>query len=149
MNPRYQKEEEEEEMNSKKSATRSQRSDSLSTLKNLITPTYLYNKLNPQDIPNEDSKQAKHRRGSSLGSALFSYGNRPWSFLSERGHINEAWISQSLANIIEKDSIAEKPLDLWQKEQVSANETLNDQFPMLLNLENVEAGIGKVNRENR
>ncbi|RCI02105.1 Sterol 3-beta-glucosyltransferase [Rhizopus stolonifer] len=139
MNPRYQKEEEEEEMNSKKSATRSQRSDSLSTLKNLITPTYLYNKLNPQDIPNEDSKQAKHRRGSSLGSALFSYGNRPWSFLSERGHINEAWISQSLANIIEKDSIAEKPLDLWQKEQVSANETLNDQFPMLLNLENVEA----------
>ncbi|KAI9274259.1 hypothetical protein BY458DRAFT_507734 [Sporodiniella umbellata] len=121
--------------------TRTSRSGSLNTLKHFITPTYLYNKLSsPQDANTSTiSIQSKtRRRSSSIGSSLFSLGSKSWGFLSEREHIDEIWISQSMAKSI-TPNIMNKPLDIWEKEQESSNRALNNLFPMLLGLENAEA----------
>ncbi|KAG1638403.1 hypothetical protein G6F44_008868 [Rhizopus delemar] len=131
-------------------ATRHRRSSSLSALRHYITPSYIYNRLSwSQDLLSVDTvsrrfvRKLRHPGEPSLGSSLLLNINRPWSFISDYLQTNEAWFSSSLANSLSKKynvSIKqEKSQDEWEKEQAEINGHLNNQFPMLLNIENVEA----------
>lgn len=168
----HQNEEEPEESLSQASDTTSQqssvigrhhRSSSLSTLRQYITPGYLYNKIssshegsNPNNAATSSTSsthlkpqpsKSRHYRATSITS-LLSSGHKGKT-LSRDHPVGEIWASSRLSGLLKKHYQApigqhKSPYELEQ-EQAAMNKRLDKHFPMLLNAEKVDASKYLVN----
>ncbi|CAO3699786.1 unnamed protein product [Rhizopus microsporus] len=162
----HQNEEEPEESLSQASDTTSQqssvtgrhhRSSSLSTLRQYITHSYLYNRIssshegsNPNNAATSSTSsthlkpqpsKSRHYRATSI-SSLLSSGHKEKT-LSRDHPVGEIWVSSRLSGLLMKHYQVpigqhKSPYELEQ-EQAAMNERLDKHFPMLLNAEKVDA----------